>query len=153
LYPPGISLKGFAPGYQLDELPAAATPADHTLANGLRLVGWQAETVVSATDSLFHPPSGWLHVTLYWTAAAPVSTAETPYVNLIGPAGVWGAGLSRANDALALFPPDQWPPGLIIRHDVDVNLNPATPPGQYQLVVGLGNEVPEYPLTTVQVQP
>jgi hypothetical protein len=156
LYPPGVSLKGFAPGYQLDALPAAVAPADHTFANGLHLLGYQADTDVSATDALFHPPSGWLHVTLYWNAAHPITpTAEnvSPYVNLIGPEGVWGASLPRPNDALKLFPPQQWPPGLIIRHDIDVNLNPATPPGQYQLLVGLPNESQEYPLITVQVQP
>jgi hypothetical protein len=28
----------------------------------------------------------------------------------------------------------------VIRQDLDVNLNPATPPGAYQLVVGVGEQ-------------
>jgi hypothetical protein len=41
---------------------------------------------------------------------------------------------------------------LIIRHDVDVNLNPATPPGRYQLVVGLAGANEQYQLAEVEVR-
>jgi hypothetical protein len=140
LYPPGISLKGYAPGYRLDALPATATPLDVAFANGLRLVGLEAGSTVAATDNLFHPPSGWLHLTLYWTADRPITEAASPYVHLVGPEGVWGMSLDRANDALSFFPPSRWAaeaPGQLIRHDLDINLNPATPPGAYDLIVGL----------------
>ncbi len=53
---------------------------------------------------------------------------------------VWGASLERHGDALRLYPPSRWQPEQIIRQDLDVNLNPAAPPGQYRLVVGLGQE-------------
>jgi hypothetical protein len=120
------------------------------------LIGYQADRVISAADPLFHPPSGWIHVTLYWTAAAPVMAGATPFVHLLGPEGVWGANLERSNDALKLFPPSQWPANtedkIIIRHDVDVNLNPATPPGSYQLVIGLSGYQTQYPLGQVEVR-
>ncbi|MCL4301884.1 MAG: glycosyltransferase family 39 protein [Anaerolineae bacterium] len=155
LYPPGISLKGYAPGYQLDSLPVEATPTAIQFANGLRLLGYQADRVVAADDELFHPPSGWAHVTLYWTASKPIGVDVTPFVNLVGPEGVWGASLERANDALKLYPTSRWPvsPNSIIRHDLDVNLNPVTPPGQYQLVVGwYGDEQEQYLLAEVEVR-
>ncbi|MBE7468991.1 MAG: hypothetical protein DPW09_03195 [Anaerolineae bacterium] len=153
LYPPGISLKGFAPGYQLDSLPPAATPAAIEFTNGLKLTGYQADAVVAATDDLFHPPSGWAHVTLYWTAARPIAADVVPTVNLVGPEGVWGASLDRTSDALKLFPPSRWGEGQIIRHDLDVNLNPVTPPGYYQLVVNLpGSPAEQHPLTKIKVR-
>jgi 4-amino-4-deoxy-L-arabinose transferase-like glycosyltransferase len=153
LYPPGISLKGFAPGYQLDSLPPTATPAAIEFANGLKLAGYQTDAVVTATDDLFHPPSGWVHVTLYWTAARPISQDVAPVVNLVGPEGVWGASLNRTSDALKLFPPLRWGEGQIIRHDLDVNLNPVTPPGYYQLVVSLpGSPAEQHPLTKIEVR-
>lgn len=153
LYPPGISLKGFAPGYRLDSLPPEVTPAVIEFSNGLKLAGYQTDAVVTATDELFHPPSGWVHVTLYWTAARPITQDVAPVVNLVGPEGVWGASLDRASDALKLFPPSHWGAGQIIRHDLDVNLNPVTPPGHYQLVVSLpGSPAEQYPLTKIEVR-
>jgi hypothetical protein len=153
LYPPGITLKGYAPGYQLDTLPPEATPANIQFENGLHLVGYQVDHSVAATDELFHPPSGWAHVILYWTAAQPIAQEVTPFVHLVGPEGVWGASLERANDALRLYPPSRWPLASqpIIRHDVDVNLNPATPPGAYQLVVGLHGHETQHSLTQIKV--
>jgi hypothetical protein len=155
LYPPGISLKGYAPGYQLDTLPPEATPTSIQFANGLRLLGYQADPVVAATDELFHPPSGWAHVTLYWTATRPIGADVTPFVNLVGTDGVWGVSLERATDALKLYPTSRWvvSPAKIIRHDLDVNLNPLTPPGKYQLVVGWrGDEQEQIPLAEIEVR-
>jgi hypothetical protein len=154
LYPPGISLAGYAPGYQLDRLPAGATPVDIKFEPGLRLAGYQAEHKVTARDELFHPPSGWVHVILYWAAGHSMTEDIHPYVNLVGPEGVWGASLERANDALHLWPTSRWQPGhpAIIRHDLDVNLNPLTPPGRYQLVVGLPGYEQTFPLAEVEVR-
>jgi 4-amino-4-deoxy-L-arabinose transferase-like glycosyltransferase len=156
LYPPGVTLKGYVSRYQLDTLPPAVTPTDIQFENGLRLIGYQADEAVSATDDLFHPPSGWAHVTLYWTADRPVAVEATPYVHLVGPQGVWGASLERPNDTLKFFPPTQWPINssspVIIRQDLDVNLNPATPPGHYQLVVGLQGYGDPVLLTQIEVR-
>ena len=156
LYPPGINLTAYAPVYQLESLPPEASPVDIQFENGLRLVGYLADPIVSARDALFHPPSGWLHVILYWTAAKPVDRNLSPYLELVGPEGVWGKSLTRTNDALNLFPPAQWPAAagrsLIIRHDVDVNLNPVTPPGRYQLVVGLAGSKEQHRLAEIEVR-
>lgn len=156
LYPPGIALKGFVTRYQLDTLPPEANPTDVQFENGLHLIGYQADQAATARDNLFHPPSGWVHVILYWTEAGPSITEANPIVQLAGPEGVWGAGLARSNDALKLYPASHWPATpnrrTIIRHDVDVNLNPATPPGTYELLLGMKGEEAQYPLTTVEVR-
>ncbi|MDM8519533.1 glycosyltransferase family 39 protein [Anaerolineales bacterium HSG6] len=151
LYPPGITLKGYAPGYQMSDLPSEANPLDIQFDDGLHLVGYHADETTRAIDELFHPPSGWLHVTLYWSVTdEPIPTDETPFVHLVGPEGVWGVSLDRATDALKLYPTSHWQIDQIIRHDLDVNLNPATPAGQYQLVVGLGEELYSIGETTVR---
>jgi hypothetical protein len=121
----------------------------------MRLVGYQAESPGTATDDLFHPPSGWVHVILYWAADRPVTQEMVPYVHLVGPEGVWGINLERSDDALSVFPSARWgadnaPP--VIRHDMDVNLNPATPPGRYQLVLGLHGTETQVPLGPVEVR-
>lgn len=151
LYPPGISIKGYAPGFQMDSLPPEAIPAGIRFETGLELAGFQADAVAPATDSLFHPPSGWVHVTLYLKAARPVAADRAPFVNLVGPEGVWGASLARSNDAWHFLPPGRWPANTIIRHDVDVNLNPDTPAGPYLLVVGLSGSKTTYPLAEVEI--
>ena len=152
LYPPGVTLKGFAPGYQLTDLPATAIPAVAEFATGVRLVGFTVQdNPVSARENLFHPPSGWVHVILYFARgdAPPQDTA--PFVHLIDAQGqVWGASLERGNDAFHFYPPSRWQAGQIIRQDVDVNLNPATPPGEYRLVVGFGDESAALQTVTVR---
>jgi hypothetical protein len=153
VYPPGISLKGYAPGYQLDRLPASATPVDLRFEGGLHLIGYRADATATATDEFFHPPSGWVHLTLYWRASRPINSDITPFAHLVGPEGVWGVNLERPNDALQLFPPSRWPASLIIRHDLDLNLNPATPPGLYDLVVGVNGEETQHILGQVEIQP
>ena len=100
-----------------------------------------------ATDDLFHPPSGWVHVTLYWTAESAPAQNYAPFVHLVDDMGqVWGASLERSNDAFSFHPPTRWEPGQLVRSDFDVNLNPLAPPGYYTLVVGLrdasGGQVP-----------
>jgi uncharacterized membrane protein len=151
LYPPGITLKGYAPGYQMNQLPPVAVPVDIQFDNGLNLVGYQADDTASATDVLFHPPSGWVHVTLYWTASTSLAEDANSFVHVTDAAGVWGVSLDRPTDALRFYPPSRWTTGQIIRQDVDVNLNPATPPGRYQLVVGLADSEAQYPLAEVEI--
>jgi uncharacterized membrane protein len=164
LYPPGlVAVRAYAPGYLTERLPSAAAPAEAVFEGGLRLAGYVVpQTQVRATDDLFHPPSGWVHATLYWTAAATPSQDCTPFVHLVDDLGqVWGASLERPNDAFDFYPPRRWQPGQIVRADFDVNLNPVTPPGHYALVVGLRNVAgaqvplvggaPQVTLTTVEV--
>jgi len=134
-YPAGVTVRGYATHYRLAELPAGVERLDAAYAGGLRLAGYAADQRrLRAADDRYHPPSNWLHVTLYWQADAPLAGTFTAGVKLLDGLGqVWGAELARPNDALALWPAAEWPPGEIVRQDVDVNLNPATPAGGYRL--------------------
>jgi len=164
LFPPGLAaVRAYAPGYISNRLPEHATPVNALFEGELKLVGYAIpQTNVRATDDLFHPPSGWAHVTLYWSTESAPTQAYTPFVHLIDDLGqVWGASLERSNDAFDSYPAARWQSGQVIRSDFDVNLNPVTPPGQYTLVVGLhdatGTQVPsadgtpQVPLTTIEV--
>lgn len=164
LYPPGlVAMRAYAPGYLSDQLPDYVASVSVSFEGGLKLAGYTLpETQIRATDDLFHPPSGWAHITLYWTTESSPTQNYTPFVNLIDNLGqVWGASLERSNDAFDFYPPVRWEPGQIIRADFDVNLNPVTPPGPYTLVVGLedasGVQVPladgspQIPLTAIEI--
>ncbi len=164
LYPPGlVAVRAYAPGYLSDRVPDAAAPTSVAFEGGLQLVGhWVPESQLLATDDLFHPPSGWVHVTLYWQTESPPAQDYTPFVHLVDRRGrVWGASLERPNDAFDFYPPTRWQAGQVVRADFDVNLNPETPPGEYALVVGLRDAAgqqtmladgsPQAPLTTVEI--
>ncbi len=143
-YPAGIQLIGYALRHRYDALPElvpnTATP-NAELAPNLRLVACEVLTSeLTATDERMHPPSGWVHVRLWWRATGAVGQAYMPGVQMVGPEGVWGDRLYRDGEILRRDPPTQWSPGVIVRDAVDVNLNPLTPPGDYPIMVGLRDE-------------
>jgi hypothetical protein len=150
-YPAGIQVTGYALRHRFEKMPPLADSAswvDVELAPGLRLLACEVTTpLVAASDFRMHPPSGWVHVRLWWQATAAVEQAYMPDVQLVGPEGVWGERLYRDGEILRRDPTSQWPVGSVVRDEVDVNLNPATPPGSYPLQVRLrdlaGQEVGE----------
>jgi hypothetical protein len=118
---------------------------------GLRLRACEITTpVVSAVETRLHPPSGWVHVRLWWEATAPLAGDLRPTVRVQAESGIWGEQLDRPNQILDRFPLAELSPGTFLRHEADINLNPLTPPGTYPVLVGLGDNVA--PCGTVQVQ-
>ena len=140
-YPAGIKLSGYALRSHFDELPALAEGASYPeaeLAPGLTLAACEITTpVVSAQDDAMHPPSGWVHVRLWWRADGEIDDDYIATVQMVGPEGVWGDRLYRENEALRRSPTSSWPAGEVVRDEIDVNLNPVTPPGEYPITVGL----------------
>jgi hypothetical protein len=143
-YPAGIQLTGYALRHRYDVLPALSSDAallDAELAPNLRLLACEVLTPeLTATDERMHPPSGWVHVRLWWQATGTVGQAYMPSVQMVGTEGVWGDRLYRDGETLRRDPPPRWPVGVIVRDAVDVNLNPVTPPGDYPIMVGLRDE-------------
>lgn len=137
VYPSGVMVKGFAQTYRRPALPPEAQAAAVTYANGLKLVGYRVpQTRLPVNDIWLHPPSTWVHVSLYWTVTQPLAEDVRVAATLEDEAGnVWGGDLPRANDLRAFYPPLQWRPGEIVRQDLDVNVNPAVAPGEYKLVL------------------
>jgi hypothetical protein len=151
-YPTGVKLSGYAVQSRFAELPPLADNAVQPMAElapGLILAACEITTPqVTARDERMHPPSGWVHVRLWWQAAdpqsSPIADDYIATVRMVGPEGVWGDRLYRDNEALRRWPTSTWDHTDFVRDEVDVNLNPVTPPGSYPIVVGLrdagGNE-------------
>ncbi len=139
VFPPGIAIHGFMQHYRTSELPRDALPAGRfpALGNLQPLACRYWPTALSPRDELFHPPSAWIHVTSYWqTLAQPLGRDLRPRFRMVDGLGqVWGESMARQNDAFGIWPPERWADGEIIRADHDVNLNPRTPPGVYQLIL------------------
>ena len=140
-YPTGVKLSGYAVQSRFAELPPLAPQAVRPaaeLAPGLTLAACEITTPqVQARDERMHPPSGWVHVRLWWQATGPVAGDYIATVRMVGPEDVWGDRLYREDESLRRWPTSAWDHTDFVRDEVDVNLNPVTPPGSYPIVVGL----------------
>ena len=140
-YPTGVKLSGYALQHRfatLPELAANAVRPDAELAPGLVLAACEVITPeVAARDERMHPPSGWVHVRLWWQASGAIGDDYIATVRMVGPEGVWGERLYRDNETLRRWPTSTWDHADFMRDEVDVNLNPITPPGAYPIVVGV----------------
>ena len=138
-FPTGIGVRGYAINYRSAELPTSVPAADISYAEGLRLKGYTIDqTTLPATDEQYHPPSNWIHTTLYWQIDQPLEADVSIGLKMVDEWGqVWGDRLYRANDVLTRYPSSRWSVGEIIRTDFDVNLNPVTPAGDYRLELTL----------------
>ena len=140
-YPAGIKLSAYAVQSVFDALPPLAPEAvrpNVELAPGLALAACEVLTPeVAARDEQIHPPSGWVHLRLWWQATGPIAGDSLSSAQVVGGDGVWGESLARANSSLHRFPTSTWQEGQFVRDELDVNLNPQTPPGTYSVQVGL----------------
>ncbi len=115
----------------------AAYP-DAELVPGITLAACELTTEsVNARDETYHPPSGWAHIRLWWQLDEAVDVDYETTAQMVGPEGVWGERLYRENEVLDYWPTSAWQPGEFVREELDINLNPLTPPGVYPVVVGL----------------
>lgn len=138
-YPPGVEVKAFAANYRLGRVPSDAHLVGAEYGGKIRLEAYQMDAgPFSATDDTYHPPSGWIHVTLYWQAIVPLSEDYVAAVRLIDDAHrVWGGQLDRPTSAMRFYRPSAWQVDEVVRDDYDVNLNPRTPEGTYEVEVSL----------------
>jgi hypothetical protein len=112
-------------------------PAVAAFGQGLSLVAASADSTVKASDAIYHPPSGWVHVRLDWqrTGSGDLTGLQLQ-VHVIDSLGrVWGDRLQRPTEVWQFYPPQQWQTGEEIRTDCDVNMNPRTPAGRYRVEV------------------
>lgn len=141
LYPSGIKVSGYALQNRfitLPTLPAGAVYPAVEVVPGLTLVACEVLTPqVAAQDDQMHPPSGWVHVRLWWQATGQIADNYIATADVVGPEGAWGVRLYRANEALRRWPTSTWQPGEIVRDEVDINLNPVTPTREYPVMIGV----------------
>jgi hypothetical protein len=136
VFPAGMQLKYYDLRPERASLPADARPLDAVFGNALALRGvLMPVTAGPATDSRLHPPSNWVHVTLYWEALHSGVTLM-PRVRLTDPFGqVYGEAFAGNNGILARAPVEGWEPGQLWQVPYTLNVNPATPPGGYNIEV------------------
>jgi hypothetical protein len=142
-YPAGVKLSGYILQGRMAELPPLGPTARHLdaeLQPGLRLAACEITTpIVAAQDDFMHPPSGWVHVRLWWQARAPLTADYLSTAKVIGPEGAWGDKLTRATESLRFWPTSAWTPGEYVRDEADINLNPLTPARTYPVMIGLAD--------------
>ena len=146
VFPPGIAIRGYLQNDKPDSVPQDLQGGGEAPGAGVRLLGCAFQPArLPATDDLFHPPSNWIHVTTYWTPTGSGAPSDvTPVVQLLDDSGqVWGQSLERAGNSFERRPASGWTAGEIVRADFEVNLNPATPPGDYRLSVNLRDDASE----------
>lgn len=141
-YPAGVLVKGYAVRTLYDALPDTAHPLDATFGPYLRLAGCRIDdTRLQSHDDRLHPPSGWVHARLYWQTQMGWEGDFTPIVRLVDGVGqVWGELLDRQANVFHRLPPSQWPSGIFVRDDEDINVNPIAPPGRYRILVGVRDQ-------------
>jgi len=138
-YPSGVTVKRYITRYRLTEPPPHVPRVDSMLSPGIVLEACTVDDPQTvAREERSHPPSAWVHVQLYWSAPAGVEMDYASSVRMVDGGGqVWGEKLDRERGTLHLWPTSRWEPAEVIREDIDVNLNPITPPGAYKIVVSL----------------
>ncbi len=141
-FPVGIHLSGYALRSIYDALPPLAETTVYPqteLAPGLTLAACEIITPeVAARNDDMHPPSGWVHVRLWWQATGEIAQNYRSTARVVGPEGVWGEALQRSDGPLQRLPTSQWEEGQFVRDEIDINLNPATPGNRrYSVSVGL----------------
>ncbi|MBL8056778.1 MAG: hypothetical protein JNK29_08775 [Anaerolineales bacterium] len=109
--------------------PAPATPLALRLGAGADLLGFDLAGAPAQ-------PGGTLTVTLYWRAAARLTTAYTVFVHLLGPDGGIAAQVDEA-PAQGARPTTGWLPPEVIADVHTLTLPAELPPGDYSLTAGL----------------
>lgn len=155
-YPVGMSIKAYALRYRLGGVPDSAYPAAIHFGERLRLVGYQLDqTRLAPYSDRLHPPSNWIHLTLYWQVDWPLEDEMVTVVEMTdNNGGVWGGKLEQGRNVVNYYRPQQWQPGEVIRDDYDINLNPVTPTGMYHIRVGVRTPALEmfWPISGAAVQ-
>jgi len=77
-----------------------------------------------------------LRLSLYWSAARPTSRRYRVALSLTDHAGFAWASLDY-EPCSGTYPTDQWPAGRIVRDDVDLDIPPAVPPGEYRIAISV----------------
>jgi len=100
-----------------------------TLGDNVALLGYQLdETALS--------PGGHLKLTLFWQALASMTDDYTVFTHLIDKQGIiWEQKDNPPVDGL--YPTSRWEEGEIMRDQYNLVISPDTPPGKYQIEVGM----------------
>jgi hypothetical protein len=108
---------------------AIGHPMLATLGDQVRFLGYDLE--VDGVQA-----GGTLSFTLYWQALRPMDTSYSVFTHLLGPSSqILGQkdGVPQGGD----YPTNLWQPGEVVVDPYAFAVNPAAPPGEYPLEVGM----------------
>jgi hypothetical protein len=109
-------------------VPELQNPQEANLGDQVRLLGYDLGGQAQ--------PGQILDLTLFWEALVPMQEDYTVFVHLIGEDGqIWGQRDSQP--VTGFYPTAQWMPGEFVRDQIHLEIAPAAPAGDYQLVVGM----------------
>ncbi len=149
VYPTGVQIKGYDFTPTVSTLPADVRKLDANFENIIQLRGIDMPiTQGSGRDTRLHPPSNWIHLTLYWEKlqAHPDLALRIRLTDVIG--NTWAAPLERDNDLLRRQPLATWTLNTLYAFSLDLNMNPVIPPGDYYIEVMVLDAVTGTPLRT-----
>jgi 4-amino-4-deoxy-L-arabinose transferase-like glycosyltransferase len=78
-------------------------------------------------------PGGTVELSLYWRAAGAIDRRYRAFVHVENER-IWG---QHDDDPACRLPTTEWRPGQFVGGQFRITLDPATPPGDYPLIVGL----------------
>jgi len=112
--------------------PVEALDIEHPLSANLdgkvRLLGYNM-------TGAFRPGSE-VRLTLFWQALKAMDKNYTVFIHLADPQGhIWGQKDNPPVDGF--YPTTAWEAGEIVRDQYNLGMSPDTPPGQYQIEVGM----------------
>jgi len=138
VYPMNIPVSYYDLAPQMETLPASVHSLDARFGDVAALRGMYLPVQNGpATDKRLHPPSNWVQVVLYWETLKSGADFR-PRVRFTDSAGqVYGGEETAGRDALLLnrHPVVNWKVGQIWEALYDLNLNPDTPPGIFNIEV------------------
>ncbi len=126
---------------QIELLPR---PGELNLPNPLRInFENQLELIGYALTDLSPLAGDTIRLTLYWRGLQPMDTDYKVFANVLDPQTLTKYAASDAMPAQWQRPTSTWTPGEIIEDTHTLNLDPNTPPGIYELELGLYHEAPD----------
>jgi hypothetical protein len=149
VYPSSFYVYYFNKTPALAALPPSARPLNAEFGGLVALRGVELPvTRAHARDLRLHPPSTWVHVRLFWQTLSDQPNV-TPRVRFTAPNGaVYGEAVGHTGGTLAQHPPLTWLQGVVWEVASDLNINPNTPPGVYNIeVMVLGADGAPLPAT------
>lgn len=103
-------------------------PMRVNLGNKVSLLGYNL-------DSGFRPGDG-IHLTLFWRALDKMEEDYTVFTHLIDEQGtIWGQKDNQPADGF--YPTSRWKAGETVRDQYDILISSQSPPGEYQIEVGM----------------
>ncbi|HEY89053.1 MAG TPA: hypothetical protein G4N98_04870, partial [Thermoflexia bacterium] len=127
-----------APAVKIAEIPH---PLTASMGAEIELLGYQLSGVQRWEPLIAHPGET-LELTLYWQSPGPIERSYKIFTHLVGTEyNLATQGLLWAQDDQipleGAYPTNQWLPQIPLADHFELAIPPHTPPGAYQLTVGM----------------